>query len=80
MLIPSGIFLSSKKKAVASCISGWHLCSNIEIHARVYQYARTQGWLRTAMDIWGRIDEIDEQMVKGVLNPKVSKAAICCLD
>lgn len=32
------------------------------------------------MDVWGRIDEMNEQLVKDYLNPQTSKSALCCLD
>jgi len=37
--------------ASTSCISGYHLCTTVEIHAYGFQVATAQGWL-TQGNIW----------------------------
>jgi len=39
-------------EAASTCIVGYHLCTNIEIHAAGYMVSRANGWINWDSNIW----------------------------
>lgn len=68
-----GCVSCAKEEAKGACISGYHLCTKLEVYSGVYNIARSLGWIEYGDFIWTYNDAIrNTEDRKGL--------AICCID